>query len=155
MGKEPGVSEAVRAAFLYGKMIVLSRLFRVAVGFKCRDQWRAGLEGFLQPLYITGLPVIEAVQWSDVENDLFLRDFFAGAVGDPDGLNQAKIRLTIVCKTLNVHNTLRNRPIDLLLYYTIKKQKKQGKPCKIRKFFTKHIYSSGKLGCGTEYFSHL
>ncbi|NBI71724.1 hypothetical protein D3Z50_11730, partial [Clostridiaceae bacterium] len=23
---------------------------------------------------------------------------------------------------------------------------KQGKPCKIRKFFTKHIYSSGKLG---------
>lgn len=100
-------------------MIVLCRIRAVTVRFKGRDQRTAGLEGFFKTLDIARQSVIKAVQRPDIENDLFLRDFFASLVCDPDRLDQAQIWLSIIGKTFNVHDILQNRPIDLLYNYII------------------------------------
>lgn len=88
MGEDFWVSEAVRASFLHGKLIVLCRISALAVGFKGGDERSAVLEGFFKTLDIARQSVIKAVQRPDIEKDLFLRDFFASLVCDPDRLNQ-------------------------------------------------------------------
>jgi len=87
MGEEPGVAEAVRAAFLDLDMIGFSRFLVLAVGLKGREQGRSSLKGFFQPFNIVRLAVIKMVQRPNVKNNLFLRNLLAGIIGDPHGLD--------------------------------------------------------------------
>lgn len=115
MREEPGVAEAVRAAILHREMVVFCLLFGMAVGLKVREQGDACLKGLFKALHIAGLPIIKAVQRANIEDDLLLGNLSVCPIRNPDGLDQSEIWFSIIHKTLNVHNTLQNRPIYLLI----------------------------------------